>query len=321
MKRFVLFVLVCLLLSCNEKPVIVNESTGSLNRIIVVMEEGLWKGEVGEVLSETLTASVDGLVREEPSFVLNHMNPSGFQGLAQKARNYIVVRKGEKSAIDFSQDKYANPQLGAVIVGKSNKNLIDIIQANAEQIRKSFRESELQFKQSQMKLAPLNDQKIRQALGIEITIPTAYRYAMTEEDFFWLRRDVKDGTMDIILYEVPREVIQRDTSVVKDIIAMRDSVGTARIPTNKDRPFITEKAFAPYLNKAQIDGYFAYETKGLWEVKGAFMSGPFINYAIYDKQDDNWLIAEGYVFAPSAEHRDLMFELEAILRSIDFVEQ
>ena len=46
------------------------------------------------------------------------------------------------------------------------------------------------------------------------------------------------------------------------------------------------------------------------------MSGPFINYAIEDKVNNRYIIAEGYVFAPSIAKRDYVFELESIIKSI-----
>ena len=48
------------------------------------------------------------------------------------------------------------------------------------------------------------------------------------------------------------------------------------------------------------------------------MSGPFVNYAVEDKKNNRWVILEGFVFAPSVEKRDYMFELEAIIQSVKF---
>jgi hypothetical protein len=50
------------------------------------------------------------------------------------------------------------------------------------------------------------------------------------------------------------------------------------------------------------------------------MSGPFINYWIEDKANNRFLIAEGFVFAPSVEKRAYVFELEAIIQSISIKE-
>jgi hypothetical protein len=65
-------------------------------------------------------------------------------------------------------------------------------------------------------------------------------------------------------------------------------------------------------------GRNAYETKGTWQMKNDFMSGPFINYVIFDKENKRILVLEGFCYAPSKEKRDLMFELESIIKSIQF---
>ncbi len=68
--------------------------------------------------------------------------------------------------------------------------------------------------------------------------------------------------------------------------------------------------------KTTINKKQAVETRGLWDVKNAFMSGPFVNYVIEDKNNSRLIIAEGFAFAPSLEKRDYMLELEAIIKSI-----
>ena len=99
---------------------------------------------------------------------------------------------------------------------------------------------------------------------------------------------------------------------------MRDSIGKAHIPgPTEGTHMITEEAYAPYLFETEIDGKFAYETRGTWEVKGAFMAGPFLNYAIKDEANNRFLVIEGFVFSPSRGKRDNMFELDAILQSAD----
>jgi hypothetical protein len=59
-----------------------------------------------------------------------------------------------------------------------------------------------------------------------------------------------------------------------------------------------------------------YEVRGIWEMKGYTMAGPFITYAIEDKINNRYLVADGYVYAPSLQKRDYIFELESIIKSI-----
>jgi hypothetical protein len=51
------------------------------------------------------------------------------------------------------------------------------------------------------------------------------------------------------------------------------------------------------------------------------MSGPFINYAIIDADYNRILVLEGFCYAPSKDKRDLMHELEAIIKSVVVVKR
>ena len=81
---------------------------------------------------------------------------------------------------------------------------------------------------------------------------------------------------------------------------------------------MTEKAFSPYVSPVVIAGKMAVEVKGIWEMNGYPMAGPFLSYIINDEANDRKLVIEGFTFAPSTEKRDYMFELEAILKSVKF---
>jgi hypothetical protein len=79
---------------------------------------------------------------------------------------------------------------------------------------------------------------------------------------------------------------------------------------------ITDEAYSPYFSKTDVGGNIAFETKGTWLMKNDYMSGPFINYAIKDKKNNRIIVLEGFCYAPSKEKRDLMFEVEAIIKTI-----
>jgi len=46
------------------------------------------------------------------------------------------------------------------------------------------------------------------------------------------------------------------------------------------------------------------------------MGGPFINNILKDKKSNEWVVVEGFAFAPSVSKRDYMFELNSILSTI-----
>jgi hypothetical protein len=323
-KLYVILAICLAFISCNDQVIVVQDSAGRLNDILVVIENNDWDGALGDTIRKEFARPLDGIVREEPIFTLNHVKPTAFKGMLKKSRNYLYLKKSDSSGVSVKKDVYANPQLGIVVRGKNKKEISQVISENADKMIALFNQGEVERKQYLMDKVALNTDRLTERFGFEIIVPRAYHFATyngeMDNDFFWLRRNITEGTMDLMIYEVDRNRIKRSDSTVMDIVKVRDSIGAIKILTDGG-PFQTEPAFSPFLNESQIDGNFAFETKGTWEVKNMFMAGPFVNYAIYNKEKDNWLVIEGYVSAPSSKQRNYLFEIESILKSVRFVDK
>lgn len=323
-KLYVIFAICLAFISCNDQAIVVQDSAGRLNDILVVIENNDWDGPLGDSIRKEFARPLDGIVREEPIFTLNHVKPTAFKGMLKKSRNYLLLKQSDSSGVSVKKDVYANPQLGIIVRGQNKKEIAQVISENADNMIALFNQGEVERKQYLMDKVALNTGRLRERFGFEIIVPRAYHFATyngeIDNNFFWLRRNINEGTMDLMIYEVDRNRIKRSDSTVMDIVKVRDSIGAIKILTDGG-PFQTEPAFSPYLNESQIDGNFAFETKGTWEVKNMFMAGPFVNYAIYNKEKDNWLIIEGYVSAPSSKQRNYLFEIESILKSVKFVDK
>lgn len=320
MKQFLtLFLTLFILTGCDDgkkDAIILSDSSGKINNLTVVMPNDLWNGEVGEAIRRNLAAPVDGLPQEEPLFSISQMPPEAFQGFARKNRLFLQVRTGEEATVKMAENAYARPQKGVLITGETNEEVISLLEENSEKIIKEFKQTEIKEQQRRIRKSLKDTKPLEENLGVSLKFPTAYRYAKETDDFFWIRKDIPHGSMEILVYEVPMSTILKDTNIIGNIIEMRDSIGKSNIPGPTEGTYmITEAAYAPYLFDSQIDGKFAYETKGTWEVKGAFMAGPFLNYAVVDEENDRILVLEGFAFAPSARKRENMLELEAILKS------
>jgi hypothetical protein len=141
---------------------------------------------------------------------------------------------------------------------------------------------------------------------------------MRRKNFIWLKSEITSGNTSVIIYQIPWNGINPNNPV-NDIVKTRDSIGRKYIHGSAYRTrMVTEEAYSPYFSKTILAGRNAYETKGTWQMKNDFMSGPFINYVIFDRENKRILVLEGFCYAPSKEKRDLMFELEAIIKSIQF---
>jgi hypothetical protein len=315
----VLFSLFVIFTSCNESgkkdKSLVPNSVGNINSLQIITSNDLWNGAVGEAIRNNFAAPTDGLPQDEPLFSMNQMPPEAFSGFARSNRLFLYVVLSEEDKVTLANNEYAKPQTGAIIKATSAEKLVELINTNATKIIESFHASEIKERQRRTSISLLKLDSLKNIMGVSLKVPSAYRIAKATDSFFWMRKDLKDGTTNILVYTVPLSMIKNDSTAVGDIIKIRDSIGSRLLPVEDDGYFITEDAYAPYLFKTQIDGKFAYETKGTWEVKDAWMGGPFVNYAIKDEKNNRYLILEGFTYAPAAAKRDLQFELESILNS------
>ena len=310
---------VILLFSCGnaEDKRYVSPSSGDINSVVVVVDNLLWDNNVGDAIRDVLAASVEGLSKDEPQFSMSQMPTAVFSGVAKNNRTVLKIEKGKDAATQIIKDAHARPQTLVVVSGQSNAEIIDQINTNAVKIVNAFKTTEITERQRRTSKSLFNDKPLKEKLGLSLKFPTAYRIAKSEDDFFWIRRDIKQGNVDLLVYEIPLSSIRKRDSTVIDIIRVRDSIGKIHIEGALEGSYMaTEPAFTPTINGVIVDNKPAFETRGIWDLKNAFMSGPFINYAIEDKVNNRYIIAEGYVFAPSIAKRDYVFELESIIKSI-----
>lgn len=289
-------------------------SNGRMNTINVVMESDQWKGDVGDSLRGILTTPTLGLPTDEPLFTIKQLNVVTFKGFHKEKRLLLEIAYADNSQITIEKDVYAVPQTVVKVFGKNDAEIAALLSTNEERIVSALKSQELQERQRRISKNLQTVDSMKRTLGVSFKFPQAYRYAAQNPDFFWMTKDLKIGEMNIMVYEVPLATIDQDTNTIARIIRMRDSVGSRRIPVDNGR-FITQTDFAPYLHKTSLDGKSTWETRGLWEVDGQSMGGPFVNYAIQDKVRNRYVILEGFIHSPSLDKRDNMLELDAILRT------
>jgi hypothetical protein len=168
----------------------------------------------------------------------------------------------------------------------------------------------------------LQTKKLKDKFQIDLKVPSSYEYVLEDANFVWLKKEIVSGNTSLLLYQLPLSSIEKGNNLVANIIKIRDSIGELYVHGKEpDTDMRTEEAYAPYFFKVTLDRKKAYEMRGTWELKNDFMSGPFINYAIVDKVNDRVVFLEGFCYAPSKEKRDLMLELEAIIKSVTMLNQ
>lgn len=321
MHKIIVFLLGLFLISCNSNrndQLLLSSSSGNINVLNVVIDNQLWEGEIGDLVRQEIAAPVYGLPQEEPLFSIRQMPSQVFTGFARNNRTILIIEKGEEDIVSYKKNVFAKPQTVIFVKGTSNASINELIKKDAQRIIATFKKTELREKQRRIGVSLNKENNISKVLNLRMKFPSAYRVAKEEGSFFWLRRDIKTGTLNVMLYDLPLNAISESDTLINTIIRKRDSIGKTHIPGPIDSSYmITERAYTPFMGKTSIDDKTTYETKSTWEVKNAFMAGPFLNYAIKDEVNNRWIIAEGFTYAPSVEKRDYMFELESILKSIE----
>ena len=317
--------LLLLAFSCkqsNKKQRFLPPSTGSVNSLMVVMDNELWRGSVGDKVRELFASPALSLMPEQPILSLTQIPPQVFSGATAHSRSVLFVEQDTITISHVKTNVYAQPQKVAVVKGTTYNELVGGLEKIAGKAISSFKHVEITEAQQRFKRSLNKETALQEAFGITMTIPSAYRVGKQEENFVWLDRQIPKGNMNIVVYSMPEDSFANDSTFVRDVVAMRDSIGKKYIPGPDDGTYmVTEKAFSPYLFPAEIGDIKGAEARGIWEIKGYPMAGPFLTYILNDKANKRKLIIEGFTFAPSTQKRDYMFELEAILRTIGIKEE
>ena len=320
--HFLLLIVIVFFISCKEqKENTTKQSLEKINTISVLIDDQLWKGEIGDSIRNKFASPVIGLPQEEPLFTINQYPAKLLEGYRTTSRNIIVIKKEPKSKFEITENEFASPQNIVRISGRTGIEIIDTLEKHSNQIIRMIKKSEIVENQRIIDTALINAKRITKKFHASIHIPKGYNYVIVRKKFMWLKKEIPSGSTSLLIYQIPIKNIDNRTqsSIIKSIIKIRDSIGNLYIHgRGKNTRMITEAAYSPYFSITKLDQKKTYESKGTWELKNDFMSGPFVNYCIIDSRRKRILVLEGFCYAPSKEKRDLMFELEAIIKTIKF---
>jgi len=313
--HFLLVLIPFLLLSCLKTDKQSEPVSGKPNTISVIIDDQLWYGEVGDSIRNKFAAPVWGLTQEEPLFTINQYPARLLEGFVTDSRSIIVVKKAATDKFEIIRSK-ALPHNTFRIYGKSVEDIICSLEMNGSQIIKLIRDAEIEKIQQDNSKALLNPAVLKNKFHIDLQIPVGYEYMLHKRNFIWLKKEIISGNTSLLIYQVPIKQLTKSSDIVGNIVKMRDSIGLYIKGREPNTQMITGEAYAPYFSNISLDGKKTFESKGTWELKNDFMTGPFINYAIVDEAYNRILVIEGFCYSPSNQERDLMLELEAIIKSV-----
>ncbi len=301
-------------------------ATGPNAEILVVLEKGHWKGELGDSIRSVFEQFQYGLPQAEPMFDLVNLPPKGFKKIFHSHRHLFIVDitpKFKEPLVEAKRNVWSQPQMVVKISADEPKDVIEIIEKKEEDF--------LNYYLTNDKLRVINAfegvrnqeliNKLKKQFQLQMTIPTSFYIAKKAEDFAWIRKETKHLSQGILIHITNYE----DTTVFshKNIVELRNRYTKKYISGPKEGSYMTTDTIYPAKSKRiSFNGHYAVETTGLWRtVEGSVMGGPFVRYTVLDEKRNRIVTVEGFVYAPKYDKRDYLRQMEAILQTLEFVEE
>ncbi len=321
MKRInhvIILFLILLLASCASDERVIPNSSGKSSEMLVVIDRQHWDGTIGEGIRVFFGQDMDGLPQPEPLFNFYTISEPDFSSLFQSHRNiFIASIRPEHTTpyIETKRDLWARPQRVIKINAGSDTAFLRLFNDHKNAFLRLYEQAERE--RIQRAYRSVSDHRVRNQVvenfGFSLVIPSGYFVAKKHPDFMWIRRETLEISQAILIYSFD----YKDTTDfnMSNILSMRNIFTQRHVPGTFDGTYMTVAGdfIWPVSQRIDFNGRFAVETRGLWEVKGDFMGGPFINYAFVDESGSRIIVLDGYVYAPRDRKRDLVRQLEAIL--------
>lgn len=311
------------LVSCggSDKPLLPNVS-GKAGEVIVVMDKSDWDGNLGSSTRELLAADYPFLPQREPLFSVVNVPTTGFADLFKIHRNIVIFNIAadvQKSGVMFVHDKWAYPQCIIQISATCADSAAVILSRNGESVVGAIEQTERDriITNSKRYEAKEAGQAVKEMTGGRAYFPMGYKVRKKTDDFIWISDDKQYTTQGVFVYKYPAS--SKENFTEQNIIAHRNEFLKKYVPGMFDNTYmITNEVATPEVKFIRFRGRQFAETRGLWEVYGDFMGGPFVSHSFYSRDGKYIIVLDGFVYAPKYDKRQYLRQVEAILYSFEW---
>ena len=295
---------------------------GKLPKSTGMPYEVVLEGDTDSIVTKMLTEDVTGLPQPEPLCRLIQVKKGKTRGNYLLVRTRIVVNIGER---DFGEQNIGERDFSVRLSHDENaapQNIIRITAQSAQQLRERLNGEKLRHIVNEVELKHLADiisgnpskqngemqDEIKKMFGIDMKIPAAMNASKKAKDFIWISNNASSGMQNLLIMKVKSEERRMKNSNAFHVNdkALIDSILRTNMPGETDSMYMV----IPHLSE-----------RGLWEMKGDAMGGPYVMHRIHRqtsqaaKQGYNpYIIA--FVYAPEMKKKILIKQLEAAISTI-----
>lgn len=320
--RFTLLLFLFALFSCDTaNRRLLPSSTGKAGEIIVVIAQNHWESKLGDAIRKVLAQPFPALPQEEMLFNVVNVKKAAFKGILTRHRNvlYLEIGGSTPASMTKKRDVWAKGQLAVTISAKNSVDAANLILSKSPKLISHFVNAErhrLMKGYSKIK-NKIVIAEVEKTLHVKLSIPKDYSIATKAERFMWIRKETGETSQGILIYAYPYQ--DKRAFSVENIVHIRDSITKAYVPGSRVGSFMkVVKEYPPFSNEVDFNSRYSLEVRGLWDVEGDFMGGPYLSYTILDVERQRVICAEAYVYAPKFNKRNYLRQLEAILLTLKF---
>ena len=297
---------------------------GKLPKSTGMPYEVVLEGDTDSIVTKMLTEDVTGLPQPEPLCRLIQVKKGKTRGNYLLVRTRIVVNIGER---DFGEQNIGERDFSVRLSHDENaapQNIIRITAQSAQQLRERLNGEKLRQIVDEVELKHLADiisgnpskqnremqDEIKKMFGIDMKIPAAMNASKKAKDFIWISNNASSGMQNLLVMKVKSEERRAGKGKVKS---------EERRMKNSNAFHVNDKAQIDSILRTNMPGetdsmYMVIPVlseRGLWEMKGDAMGGPYVMRRIH-----NNLYIIAFVYAPEMKKKILIKQLEAAISTI-----
>ena len=306
--------------ACNIRTSLLPSVSGNEGDLLVVTTQSDWDGELGVTIRDSLTQEYPYLPSVEPMFDLSHASPKGFTDLYHTFRSILIVNIDPKeiaSRVIYKTNVWAAPQAVIKLNAPSREEALKAFKENCRDIITFLENMERDRIISNIKayedqfLAP----KVREMIGGSPYFPHGYKLKAKRNNFIWISHETQYIQQSILIFKYP--IIEGvDMMASENLRAATDRLLKENVPGMFENTYmIITPIIDPYIGYNKSGNNIFAEMKGLWEVYGDYMGGPFVSHTYYAPDGKNMVTLFAFAYAPKYDKRTYMRQLEAILCS------
>ncbi|MCH4895091.1 DUF4837 family protein [Marinilabiliaceae bacterium JC040] len=314
----------------NTKKTMMPPCSGKTHEICFIVPTATWNTSLGDTIKNYFSRDIDGLPQSEPQFTMFHIPKSSFTSQLKAHRNIIdivISSRNKEPKLLIKRSHFAKDQLYLRIVAKDIKSFISFFNSQKELIARTINDAELMRTQKYFRKYPSPKvfNAFKKHFNLVLSVPVGYNLNKRTKNFLWTSCETQKSSEGIFMYryKYTEDLLKKSNPFeTKEVIKRLKKVMEVRIPGPSDGSFMTVEEKVPVVSKVfSLKGLYVVEHKGLWKVHKDFMGGPFVHYSIVNPEKDMVYCFFGYVYSPSTSKRDMIRKIEAIIKSVKFLDK